>query len=135
VKPPVLLCYNLVGEKSRKIRLLAMRLTIRVRVVVPEEYGQTLVALCGMEPLKPAATPEAVFTDEMLVLAHFSTDLLDRFLSAFRRDGIEPVALKAMLTETNQSWDSHTLHDQLAEEHQALAKGAPPAHSSTQERS
>jgi len=128
MKPPVLLCYNLPNEKSRKIKLLSMRMTIRVRTVAPEEYGQTLAALCGMEPMNPEAEPAAPFADELLVLAHFPQELITRFLYSFRKDGIEPVALKAVLTESNSTWNSAFLHDQLLLEHTALAEGKPPAH-------
>jgi hypothetical protein len=128
MKPPVLLCYNLPNEKSRKIKLLCMRMSIRVHTVAVQEYGQTLVALCGMEPMNPAVEPVAPFTDELIVLAHFPQELLSRFLYGFRKDGIEPVLLKAVLTETNSAWNSVFLHDQLLLEHTALAEGKPPAH-------
>jgi hypothetical protein len=128
MKPPVLLCYNLPDEKNRKITLLCMRLTVRMRTVTAQEYGQTLAALCGMEPMNPAAEPVTPFTDELLVLAHFSQEILTRFLYGFRKDSIEPVALKAVLTETNSAWTSAFLHDQLHLEHIALSEGKPPAH-------
>jgi hypothetical protein len=128
MKPPVLLSYNLQGERANQIRLTAMRLTVRFRPVAPEEYGQPLAALCGMEPPAETPPPAEAFTDEMLVLAHFSTDLLNRFLYAFRKDGVPPLALKAMLTETNMRWSSATLHAQLKEEHEALISARPPVH-------
>jgi hypothetical protein len=62
------------------------------------------------------------------VLAHFPPELLNRFLYGFRKDGIPPVSLKAILTDTNQSWDSEALHAQIAEEHRALENGQPPVH-------
>ena len=128
MKPPVLLCYNLADEQSRKIRLLAMRLKLRVQAVAPEEYGQTLAALCGLAPAEPAPPPAEPFMDEMLVLANFTPEMLNRFLYGFRKDGLAPVALKAMLTETNMRWSSVTLHDQLKEEHEAIQNGQTPVH-------
>jgi hypothetical protein len=128
MKPPVLLCYNLGTEQGRKIMLLAMRLKIRVRPVKPEEYGQTLAALCGLEPEAPAPADAAPFADPMLVLANFSPELINHFLYGFKQDHIVPVGLKAILTETNQSWHSAALHSQLAEEHAAMAQGKPPVH-------
>ncbi|MDD3214680.1 MAG: DUF3783 domain-containing protein [Eubacteriales bacterium] len=130
MKPPVLLCYNLSETQSRKIRLLAMKLMVRIRVVNPEEFGETLAALCGMEPVAQAPAPEDRFTDQMLVLGHFTHDLLNRFLYGFRQTGIPQVALKAMLTDTNMHWNSATLHSQLAEEHAAMTNGEPPVHPS-----
>ena len=128
MKQPVLLCYNLSGEKMQKIRLAAMRLKIRVRPVAKEEYGQTLAALCGMEETTDAAYGGAGFEDEMLVMANFQTAMMNTFLGLFRRMGIAPVALKAILTPTNAQWDSEKLHAEIASEHEAMMKGNGAAH-------
>lgn len=128
MKPPVLLCYHLGEDHRNQIRLLCMRLKIRARMVEESEYGQSLAALCGLEPLSP--TPDAVipFDSEMLVLANFSTELINQFLYGFKQAGIPPVQLKAVLTETNMHWNAVTLYGQLKAEHEALANGQPPAH-------
>ena len=128
MKPPVLLCYHLGEEHRNQIRLLCMRLKIRVRMVEESEYGQTLAALCGLEPLTPAPDAMIPFDSEMLVLANFTPDLISLFLNGFKQAGIAPVQLKAVLTETNKHWDAFTLYDQLKAEHEALANGQPPAH-------
>ena len=128
MKQAVLLCYNLAPEKAQKIRLAAMRLKIRVRPVAEEEYGQTLAALCGMEETTDAAYGGAGFEDEMLVMANFPTAMMNTFLGLFRRMGIAPVALKAILTPTNAQWDSEKLHAEIASEHEAMMKGNGAAH-------
>ena len=93
MKQPVLLCYNLTGEKMQKIRLAAMRLKIRVRPVEKAEYAQTIAALCGAEDAREAAYTGAGFEDEMLVMANFPAGMMNTFLGLFRRMGIAPVAL------------------------------------------
>lgn len=123
MKQPVLLCYNLSGEKMQKIRLAAMRLKIRVRPVEADEYAQTVAALCGLEEKTDAAYVGAGFEDEMLVMANFPAGMMNAFLGLFRRMGIAPVALKAMLTPTNAAWDSEKLHAEIAGEHQAMMNG------------
>ena len=123
MKQPVLLCYNLTGEKMQKIRLAAMRLKIRVRPVEKVEYAQTIAALCGAEDAREAAYTGAGFEDEMLVMANFPAGMMNTFLGLFRRMGIAPVALKAMLTPTNAAWDSEKLHEELAGEHRAMTSG------------
>ena len=128
MKQAVLLCYNLAPEKAQKIRLAAMRLKIRVRPVAKEEYGQTLAALCGMEETTDAAYGGAGFEDEMLVMANFPAAMMNTFLGLFRRMGIAPVALKAILTPTNAQWDSERLHAEIASEHEAMMKGNGAAH-------
>lgn len=128
MKQPVLLCYNLTGEKMQKIRLAAMRLKIRVRPVEKAEYAQTIAALCGAEDAREAAYTGAGFEDEMLVMANFPAGMMNTFLGLFRRMGIAPVALKAMLTPTNAAWDSEKLHEELAGEHRAMTSGEGKRH-------
>ena len=128
MKQPVLLCYNLSGEKMQKIRLAAMRLKIRVRPVEKDEYAQTVAALCGLEEKTDAAYVGAGFEDEMLVMAYFPAGMMNAFLGLFRRMGIAPVALKAMLTPTNAAWNSEKLHAEIAGEHQAMMNGKEKRH-------
>lgn len=128
MKQPVLLCYNLSGEKMQKIRLAAMRLKIRVRPVEKDEYAQTVAALCGLEEKTDAAYVGADFEDEMLVMANFPAGMMNAFLGLFRRMGIAPVALKAMLTPTNAAWNSEKLHAEIAGEHQAMMNGKEKRH-------
>lgn len=128
MKQPVLLCYNLSGEKMQKIRLAAMRLKIRVRPVEKDEYAQTVAALCGLEEKTDAAYVGAGFEDEMLVMANFPAGMMNAFLGLFRRMGIAPVALKAMLTQTNAAWNSEKLHAEIAGEHQAMMNGKEKRH-------
>lgn len=128
MKQPVLLCYNLSGEKMQKIRLAAMRLKIRVRPVEEDEYAQTVAALCGLEEKTDAAYVGAGFEDEMLVMANFPAGMMNAFLGLFRRMGIAPVALKAMLTPTNAAWNSEKLHAEIADEHQAMMNGKEKRH-------
>ena len=128
MKQPVLLCYNLSGEKMQKIRLAAMRLKIRVRPVEKDEYAQTVAALCGLEEKTNAAYVGAGFEDEMLVMANFPAGMMNAFLGLFRRMGIAPVVLKAMLTPTNAAWNSEKLHAEIAGEHQAMMNGKEKRH-------
>lgn len=128
MKQPVLLCYNLSGEKMQKIRLAAMRLKIRVHPVEKDEYAQTVAALCGLEEKTDAAYVGAGFEDEMLVMANFPAGMMNAFLGLFRRMGIAPVALKAMLTPTNAAWNSEKLHAEIAGEHQAMMNGKEKRH-------
>ena len=128
MKQPVLLCYNLSGEKMQKIRLAAMRLKIRVRPVEEDEYAQTVAALCGLEEKTDAAYVGAGFEDEMLVMANFPAGMMNAFLGLFRRMGIAPVALKAMLTPTNAAWNREKLHAEIAGEHQAMMNGKEKRH-------
>lgn len=119
---PTLLSYNLKGDRAQTIRQLAADLGISVRAVEPNEYGQRLRSLLGLTFTGEAAYTGKVFEEEMLVMADFPSALINRFLDAFRQQGIPSVKLKAMLTKTNSEWHSLTLHDVLLKESAAMAQ-------------
>ena len=101
-----------------------MKLKLRVRPVTPEEYRQPLAALAGLLEPQPAAPADAAaLPEEMLLLSGLNNQQLNALLRGFRTDRIEPVALKAILTPTNSSWDSITLYQALLEEHAAMQQG------------
>ena len=128
---PLILLYNLDTPKGAKIRRMCLPLGLRTRLVKPEEYGLPLGELVeGAAPETPW-TGES-FSDEMLVLVNCTGPLLDRFLQGFRRNKIPSVALKAVLTPTNQTWDSTALHGELLRERQAIQEGQA-AHSGKEE--
>ena len=128
MKPPVLLSYNQTPEHAAKVRLLAMRLRVRLRTVTPEEYTQPLGVLAGLDPTEVHPAPEAPFTEPLLVFVNLSSVMLNQFLSGLRQAGLPSGMLKAVLTETNRSWDSLYLYSQLSEERDALANQQPPVH-------
>jgi len=119
---PLILLYNMNETRRSSIAMLAAYLGIRVRVVAPGEYGQTIGALCGLEGGAGGQGLWNDFSDEMLLMAFFSEALLHRFLDAFRGAGMPPVRLKAMLTETNSQWTSPQLHAELTREEAAMRR-------------
>ena len=68
----------------------------------------------------------AGFSEEMLLFAHFPETLLSRFLQSWKTTGLPPVALKAVLTDTNRDWNSLELHEQLVEERDSIRRGLRP---------
>jgi hypothetical protein len=119
---PTLLSYNLKGDRALTIRQLATDLGINVRAVEANEYGQSLRSLLGLEVPGEAVNTGEGFKEEMLVMADFPSSLINRFLDAFRQQGIPSVKLKALLTKTNSEWHSLTLHNVLLKEGAAMAQ-------------
>ena len=117
------LLYNITGDRSRQIKLLCVRQGLMIRQVEPAQYQMSLGALAGVEGYEPepAAYDGEGFTDEMLVMKDFDGPMLNRFLQGFRSMKIPPVALKAVLTETNCTWTSLKLHEEISAEHAAMA--------------
>ena len=86
------------------------------------DFGQTIGALAGVLPREPDA-PAAPLPGEMLVMAHFRPGLLEGMLQGWRAAHIPPVALKAMLTDTNAAWTAPALYAEIAKEHAAMHSG------------
>lgn len=117
---PLVLLYNLDTPKGAKIRRMCLPLKIRTRLVPKEAYGLPLSALAeGAQP----AGDGADFDDELLLMINFTGEQLNAFLEGFRRNHIPPVALKAVLTETNRDWTSAVLRTELIREREAIAQG------------
>ena len=119
-----ILLFNIGADKLRRIRPLALRLGIRCRSIAQEDYGKTLGALSGREGYEAAedgaGTP---FTAEMLVMDALSPAQFHGLLDGLRRERA-PVALKAVVTESNLSWTAARLQRELSAEHEAMKKAA-----------
>ena len=131
MKPPVLLTYNLHGERAAKIRMAAMRFRVRLRAVERREYARPLGELVENGP--DGDWNGKAFDEEMLVMAHFPPALVQAFLQGLRRAGVRPGALKAVLTPTNAQWDSLALYTELCREREAISQGAASVHGQTDE--
>ena len=125
---PTLLCYNLTGERGKKIRFAAMGLSIKIRNVEKQEYQLPLSALCGLTEQAENILPQGDFSEEMLVMAGFPNGLMSLFLQAFKKMKMPPVLLKAVLTETNSGWNSVMLAEELQKERAAILQGQTGAH-------
>ena len=108
---PLMLCIHMEKEKSLRLAFLAMSLGVAMKPVTPDQEGQTLGALCGLEPLK-AKAPAVLVEEEMLVFAFLPDGTLDRLLPALRSAGLA-VRLKAVLTPTNRDWNCGQLYQEL----------------------
>ena len=112
-----ILLYNLDSAAIRnKIKFLCIQGGIHIRVVEKNQEDMELYLRSENSEEKPS------FNDPMLVFAGFTGQKLDQFLNAMRKQKIPKINLKAMLTEHNVKWDSMTLHDELAREHEAMNK-------------
>lgn len=120
----VVLLYNLNNtEKERKIKFVLIRMGIKIRTISKSDYLQPIGALAGIpnvEPINELYTEDG-FSDEMLVMKGFSESLLDQMLIRFRKEHIQKINLKAVITPTNQTWNSLELYKELKKEHDALS--------------
>lgn len=120
------LCYNLKGtSKGKKITMIFGYLGYKIRHVEREEYLCPVGVLAGtMEALPdmPDYAGEG-FRDEMLIMNPGSEDMLDKALFLMRKEKVQ-VPLKAVLTPSNQEWNSIALHEEINKEHQYMTEKA-----------
>ena len=121
---PTIIAINIAPEKLARMRMLCLRIKARLRPVERAEFGQKLAAIVGLDaPDESAVAPDEAFDEEVLVLSELSGAQLNLFLQDFKRFGISPVALKAVLTATNAQWTPAQLHSELCAEREAFANG------------
>ena len=137
LKPTVLL-YNFTDKRRRnKVNTFCAMHGIRVRTVEKEQYGKPVLALVdkeaeilfaeaengfsasdGEKPEEELKKEQADFTDEMLVMCQVGSKM-NTLLSYLRKEKVI-VPLKAVLTPTNQFWDSVELYWEIRKEHEQM---------------
>ncbi len=138
----VVLLYNLNCDKGKKIESFCRSIALKPVTVSRSDYNKPIEDV--LEDIKnikgsvgevssASETADAgllesttgsadAFTDEMLVLCGFNSKLLDIFLKEYKKRHIEPVALKAVLTEHNRRWTSEELYAELCRERAAFTQ-------------
>ncbi|MGN1267714.1 MAG: DUF3783 domain-containing protein [Dorea sp.] len=120
----IVLCYNLKGTaKGKKISMIFGFLGYKIRHVEKQEYLMPI-----QEVLAKADEVENVdiygvegFSEEMLVIGADTEDKLDKALFLMKQEKVS-VPLKAVITQTNQEWNSIALHDEILREHKEMTK-------------
>lgn len=116
------LLYNIDSEKGRKLRMLMLRMGMRARVVDKADYGKPVGLLAGLKDVTVEDPDGEVsdFSEEMMVMRGFTERRLDLFLQSMRREGIERIDYKAILTPVNSRWNSWQLYQELKKEHEQM---------------
>ena len=60
------------------------------------------------------------FSDEMAIMAGFSSAQIDAFIHALRKKGVGRIDYKAVLTPYNMKWDSVQLYEEIKKEHKMM---------------
>lgn len=129
-----LLIYNIsLGEGMELFEEFCKEQGIEMIAVSPDEYKVPLgyMAYGSAEQKAPYMLPETdCFTEPLLLFAGFTNQRLTEVLKGLKERRLPRVSLKAVLTEHNAVWDSHTLYEQLAEERAAFETktGRSPHH-------
>lgn len=120
----ILLAYNFTPERMQVLSLIGIMLKIKIREVSRKELLQPVGYLAGIIGIGPVQEEYAgeEGTQEFIFLAGFDRLSLDRLLEAVKRSRLGRIELKAMLTQTNQTWSGLKLLQNIAEEHEYMKK-------------
>ncbi len=122
---PTILLYNMTNPRIRRtLQMLSIKSGIRIKSVDPDQYGMTIGDLLNgnakigiqVDASATDAQERETFDEAMMVFAGVSGPAINQFLGMMAKNKIPRVSLKAMLTETNASWNSVELYKELKEE-------------------
>ena len=111
--------YNCSGEEFSKLKQIFAMLRLRMRTVEPDRYHVSLGEL-SVGKGEPAEQAEPL-PEPMLVFCGMGQALLNQVLEVIRVAKLPPIPLKAVLTESNQSWNTKQLYEELLKEREAIA--------------
>ena len=114
-----ILIYNCSGEPFSKLKQIFAMLRLRMRVVEPSRYHISLGELAQGKG-EPGAEAEPL-PEPMLVFCYMPQALLNQVLEVIRVAKLPPISLKAVLTDTNQDWNTHQLYEELLKERNSFA--------------
>ncbi|MBS6516619.1 MAG: DUF3783 domain-containing protein [Clostridium sp.] len=112
-------------ERKKKLTKALLPLGFRLKTVAKEDYLKPIGFLAGLKDMEDNGSvyEGEEFQDEMMLMAGFTSARVDTLLSALRKNGVGRINYKAVLTETNKSWDSVSLFREIKREHEYMTGG------------
>lgn len=113
------LLFRLNQDKYAAVRKVCKTLGIRILDIARKDYSQKLGSLAQIQGFSKEAKkydgPE--LPAEMLVFSEMNSDQVDAFLAEYKKTGMEPIALKAVVTDQNIFWTADRMQKELLREH------------------
>ena len=113
-------------EKRNKVARALFPLKIKIKEIEKKDYLQPIGYLAGSKEIPPV---EEIYEGEelggeMLVMAGISGARMDMVLRSLRKSGAGTIPYKAIITPTNQYWNSLQLFAEIKEEHEKMHQKA-----------
>ena len=115
-----ILLYNCSGPQWTKLHQMMMMLRFRIRVITPDRYHLSLEELAAGKG--EAGDAQEAIPESMMVFCGVSQPQLEAILNAIHLAKLPPIPLKAVLTESNRTWNSLQLREELLKEREELEK-------------
>ena len=117
------LLFRVEPVKAAQIESLCKNFGIRTSRISLSDYSQKLAYLAGIPgfPREDTDYTGPELPSDMMVFSNMA-DRLDQFLSEYKKAGIPPIGLKAVVTPHNLFWRAEDLYKELFKEHQFFQK-------------
>ena len=124
MKASVMLFNFIDKSRAQTIGRALLPLGIRITKINKEDYNQPLGYLAGVKEIESVEGKYEgeELQGEMMVLVGITGKMVDQVLLALRKSGIGRINHKAVLTLTNQYWNTIQLYEELVREHQEVTK-------------
>lgn len=122
MKPCVLLYHFQGTRRGRLLKSILVTMGVRIKNVERSEYSRPIGELAGIrKEEKEAESYEGEeLPEEMMIMCGFTQSMIQELLIRIRRQRMAPVDLKAVLTPTNQNWNSLEIYEEIKKEHQMM---------------
>lgn len=115
------------AKKEKQILKLCSQQGIQTRKIKEKDVNVPLSTLAGISGVVSMTRAEKAPKDyeipELLIFVGMSDGTLDEFLAEYRKQGIEPISLKATVTPHNISWSVYQLTVELIRERASIFMG------------
>lgn len=122
VQKSVVLYYVQDEKKKIQIEVLGMSMSIATKQLKPSDLNTQVGVLAGLKNIKPLdwsqeeKTPAIFCMPEIILFSGMADKKLDEFLVSYRKVGLTPTKLKAILTPQNVNWTLYHLIRELSSE-------------------
>lgn len=116
-------------KKERQIKELCRNLGLVTRAIKQQDINKTVGTIGVQGGIKGGSlfskgekikAPDKYKLPELIIFSGLSDENIDKFLEEYKKSGIEPVVLKAIVTPTNISWSLYELVCELEKEREHL---------------
>lgn len=112
-------------KKEKQLKELSRSLGFVTRAIKQQDINKSVGSICLQGGIKGGSlvskgekikAPDKYKLPELFIFSGLSDENIDKFLEEYRKSGIEPVGLKAVVTPTNISWSIYELVCELEKE-------------------
>lgn len=111
------------SRQGQSLLGLLQVMDIPVRLVAPDQLGQTVAYCAAVSGAQPSAQPNTQTAPDvqMMLMRDLKDEQINDLLKQIRESEAGPIRLKAVVTEHNRAWTLLDLIRELEEEHAMMA--------------